>query len=331
MLNLHPLPPSRFSSPRRLNFLRLRLCPTSATWLIVFVCVWCVRFYALKSSNIIAQFTVLPKGCTTTDRAIALASNDPAAILSSQLAAVAAAEAAQLAAMKSRLDAAAPLLATLRAELPPSLTITGISTAAPLVWAGTVQQICYRVPPSQNVNPKGLVLYVGDSTAGTFYDNALGSGSANLPADYQGCTSFTVSTGVPLATYTIVLKDRTNNNGFTGVTFRLSKATVSFSGLSVGGTYIVLTAAWSVPADLARVTDMVKVVNSKNTVVYWFYTSCKCQTAPGAAAVPSGSLAFKLLKLNSVPGGYTVTFRPAGTNVIAAVGANWIPWAKIGW
>ncbi len=274
---------------------------------------------------------MLPKGCKAADRAVALASNNPAAILSSQLAAVAAAKAAQLAAMKTRLDAAAKLLATLRAELPPSLTITGMSTTTPLVWAGTVQQICYRIPPSQNVNPKGLVLYVGDSSAGTYYDNVLGAGSANLPADYQGCTSFTVSTGVPLTTYTIVLKDRTNNNGFTGVSFRLSKATVSFSGLSVGGTYIVLTAAWSVPADLASVKDMVKVVNSKNTVVYWFYTSCKCQKAPGARAAPSGSLAFKLLKLNSVRGGYTVTFRPAGTNVIAAVGSNWIPWSRIGW
>jgi hypothetical protein len=292
---------------------------------------WANSFYALKSSNIIAQFTVLPKGCSATYRAIALASNNPAAILSSQLAAAAAAESAQLAVMKSRLDAAVPLLATLRAELPPSLTITGMSKTTPLVWAGTVQQICYRIPPSQNVNPKGLVLFVGDGSAGTYYDNVLGAGSANLPADYQGCVPFTVSTGVPLTTYTIILKDRSNNNGFTGVTFRLAKASVSFSALSVGGAYIVLTAAWSVPANLASVKDMVKVVNSKNKVVYWFYTSCKCQKAPGAAAVPSGSLAFKLLKLNSVRGGYTVTFRPAGTNVIVAVGSNWIPWARIGW
>ncbi len=292
---------------------------------------WCVRFYALKSSNIIAQFTVLPKGCAAADRAIALASNNPAAILSGQLAAAAAAEAAQLAAMKSRLDTAVPLLATLRAELPSSLTITGMSSTTPLVWAGSVQQICYRIPPSQNVNPKNLVLYVGDGSAGTFYPSALGAGDANLPTDYQGCVPFAVSTGVPLTTYTIMLQDPASGNSFARVSFQLAKATVAFSTLSLSSTQLTLTASWSVTANLASVKDMVKVVNSKNTVVYWFYTSCKCQRAPGATAVPSGSLAFKLLKLNSVPGGYTVTFRPAGTNVVAAAGANWIPWAKIGW
>ena len=265
------------------------------------------------------------------DRAAALATNNPAAILSGQLAAAAAAEAAQLAAMKSRLDAAAPLLATLAAELPPSLTITGMSTTTPLVWAGTVQEICYRIPASANVNPKNLVLYVGDGSSGAYYANVLGAASADLPADYQGCTPLTVSTGVQLTTYTIVLKDKRTTNAIAAVSFRLAKATVSFSALTVGGTAITLTAAWSVAADLASVNDMVKVVNSQGTVVYWFYTSCKCQTAPGAVAVPSGSQAFKLLKLNAVPGGYTVTFRPAGTDMIAAVGPNWIPWAKIGW
>ncbi len=272
---------------------------------------------------------MLPKGCKTTNRAAALAGNDPAAILSSQLAAAAAAQAAQFSAMKVRLDAAAPIIATLAAELPSSLTITGMSTTTPLVWAGTVQKICFRIPPSANVNPKILVLYVGDGSSGKYYDKVLGAGNAPLSTDYQGCTPFTVSTGVPLATYTIVLKDP--KSSITGVSFRLAKASVSFSALTVGASYITLTAAWNVAANLASVKDMVKVVNSKGAVVYWFYTSCKCQTAPGAKAAPSGSQAFKLLKRNSVPGGYTVTFQPAGTNVIAAVGSNWIPWAKFGW
>jgi hypothetical protein len=93
----------------------------------------------------------------------------------------------------------------------------------------------------------------------------------------------------------------------------------------------MLTSTWNIPADLAAVNDMVKVTNSQGTVVYWYYTSCNCQTAPGAAPVPTGTFAFKLFKLNAVPGGYTLTLNPGGGNVVAAVGPNWIPWAKLGY
>jgi hypothetical protein len=54
-----------------------------------------------------------------------------------------------------------------------------------MAWAGTLDQMCFRIPPSANVNPKNLILYVGDGSAGTFYPTVLGTaGNAALLADY---------------------------------------------------------------------------------------------------------------------------------------------------
>ena len=292
-------------------------------------------FYPLSDGNIVGQYTVLPAGCAAADKAIAVATNSPAAILSSQLSAAAAAKTAQLAAMKARLDAVQPLLARLTSELPPSLTITGADPSGPIVWGGGIQQICYRIPASANVNPKNLVLYVGDGSSGTYYPNALGaSGNAPLPTDYQGCTSFSASGGVPAGQpYTIMLEDTSTGNAFTGVSFTLYKATVAWTALTPSAAQLVLTAAWSMPAALASPLDTVTVYNSAGTTVYWFYTGTKSQTAPaaGAAAVPAGSLVFKILKAGSVPGGYKMQLSQGGSSVVTAVASNWIPWAKIGW
>jgi hypothetical protein len=290
------------------------------------------RYYALQDPNIIGQLTVLPSGCAAADKTAALANNNAGAILSSRLAAAATAQAAALAAMKSRLDALAPLLATLSAELPAMLTITGLDPTTRRVWAGTQQQMCYRLPASANVNPKGLVLYIGDGSSGTSYPTGLGaSGNAPLPAEYQGCTNFVASAGVPAGPYTIAIEDKTTGSAFTEVSLNLAKAQVLFNGLVPGAAAVTLSAAWNIPADLADVRDMVKVTNSKGTVVYWAYTSCKCQTAPGAVAAPTGAVVFKLFKRNSVPGGYSLTLNPGGGNVVAAVGPKWIPWAKMGY
>ena len=255
------------------------------------------------------------------------------AILNSRLAAAAAAEAAQLAAMKVRLDAAQPLLATLVAEQPASLTITGMDTAKRLVWAGTTSQLCYRIPASANVNPKNLLLYVGDGTSGTYYPTALGaSGNAALPAEYQGCTNFVVSTGVPAGPYTIVLQDTATGATFAGISFNLARASVAYSTYASGSLAVTPTTTWNIPAALASPLDTVKLVNSQGTVIFWYYTACKCQTTPLATAAPvlSGSLAIRIVKLNAVIGGYTLTFNPGGGNIIGAVAPNWIPWAKLG-
>jgi hypothetical protein len=291
-------------------------------------------FYPLSDSNLIGQYTVLPSGCSAADKSTAVAATSPAAILSGQLAAAAAAQTEQLAAMKARLDAVQPLLASLLAELPPSLTITGANPSNPIVWGGGIQQICYRIPASANVNPKNLLLYVGDGSSGTYYSSALGaSGNAALPADYQGCTSFTASGGVPVGPYTIMMQDTSTGNAFTGVSFTLLKATVTWAGVSAATTALTLTAKWNIPAAQASPTDTVTVTNSAGTTVYWFYTSCKCTTVPaaGAAAAPSGSIVFKLFKAGSVPGGYVMRLRPSGGSVVAAVASNWIPWAKWGY
>ena len=71
-----------------------------------------------------------------------------------------------------------------------------------------LSQICYAIPASDNVNPKGLVLYVGDGSSGIYYLSALGAANGALPTAYQGCLTFSLSTGVPLGSYSIGLQAR---------------------------------------------------------------------------------------------------------------------------
>jgi cathepsin B len=293
----------------------------------------------LDSSKTIAMFTVLPSGCAAADLKTAVAQNDPVALM--QYAASVATKTLnqQLAQMKARLDAAQPIISSLSAELPPSLTITGINDANPTLWAnGPPVQICYRVPASKNMNPKALVLYVGGPTSNSNYPTGLtGAGVANpLPSDYQSCATVTISAGIPSGAYTIKLVDYTKapvQIMLASASFNLASAAVQFNGYGLQGTTLTLGVQWVIDASVAKPTDTVKVINSQGTTVFWFFTSCNCKDTPaaGAAAVPSGTTAFSLIKTNAVPGGYTVQFLPGGGAVVAATGPNWINWAQLGW
>ena len=286
------------------------------------------RYYNLQDSNIISFYTVLPSGCSAESRAAALLANDPATILSNSLTAAAAAEAAQLAAMKARLDAVQPLLAALLEEPEPTLTIAGLDPANPLVWMGMRGQICFRIPASANTNPKGLVLYLGDST--TYYDKALGAGNNPMPADYQGCSNFSVSKGVAVGKYIISLENSGTGSVFATVGFFADKASLTCTAFSYATSFGTVTLAWKMPVARASVNDTVRVVNTRGTVVNCFYTSCKCQKTPGALAVPTGSFAFRIFK-GTVPGGYLFELHPGGFDPLSAVAPNWIPWSKFGW
>ena len=296
------------------------------------------RYYNLQDSNTIGLYTVLPSACSTKARAAAQNSNDPATLLAKRLAAAAARDKAQLAAMKARLDAAQPLLAALLAEPAPTLTIAGLSIAAPLLWMGMPGSICYSIPPSANVNPKGLVLYVGNGAAGSYYPSALGpAGNAAMPAGPKGCSDFTVSRGVAAGRYTIALEDSATGGPFAAVSFAADQAslTVVNFALSGSGLEMALTVKWKVPAARASPKDKVKVYGPRGDVVHWFYTSCNCQKAPGRTAKPAGTFKFSLVRVRdrSVRGAYLAKLHPAlgGGQEAAAVAADWVPWAKIGW
>ena len=71
--------------------------------------------------------------------------------------------------------------------------------------------------------------------------------------------------------------------------------------------------------------------SSQGAVVYWFYTSCSCQTAPGTVAAATGKATFRLVKDASDQGAYTFKLHPGDGPAPAAVAADWIPWRKIGW
>jgi hypothetical protein len=179
---------------------------------------FCCRFYQLQDANTIGLYTVLPAGCSDASRADALHANSPATLLAQRLAA----SAADMAAMKARLDAVQPIRAALLAEGPAALTIDGLSSSglAPVLM-GASGKICYSIPPSRNVNPKGLVLFVATAGGGSYYPDALGAGIGNgpLPEGPQGCTSFNVSREVAPGPYTIALEDSTTGTTIEVVSF----------------------------------------------------------------------------------------------------------------
>jgi hypothetical protein len=285
------------------------------------------RFYPLRDSDTIGYFTVLASPCPAANLSAAAAANSPSTLLAATLAV----ETAREAAMAARLDAVQPLLQALLAEPPASLDIAGLNATVPLLWLGTRQRLCYTIPPSANVNPKGLVLYIGAAPSGTYYVGGLGASGSVLPQAAQGCINISVSSGVAVGIYTIALEDSTTKRTFTSLTFDTGKGLASFSAATFATTYVTLTVTWSIDTAHASPRDIVRIVDSLGGTAYWFYTSCKCQTAPGVTAALTGSLVYRLYKAGSVKGGYTPQLYPGGGPKAARSGANWIPWAKVGW
>jgi hypothetical protein len=290
-------------------------------------------YYALQDSNIIGLFTVLAANCTAASRDEAQTTNDPVARLEVEIQAAAATEAEQQAAMDARLDASVPLLAALRSEDPPSLNITGLSASKQLVWMGIPGIICYSIPPSANVNPKNLVLYIGRGGAlGTYYVNCLGPANGPLPAGPTACVRFTISTGVAVGPYTIALEDAATGGAFAAVSLEADRALISVTGFIRAGATATVTVSWILPASRASANDTVLVVDATGGLGHWFYTRCGCQDNAnlGSAPAPTGSLSFRIRK-GQVAGGYLFELRPGGGNVVADVAKDWIPWAKFGW
>jgi hypothetical protein len=145
--------------------------------------------------------------------------------------------------------------------------------------------------------------------------NALGAGNNPMQLDYRGCSSFTVSKGVVVGKYVITLENSATGSVFAAVGFFADKASLACTAFSYATTFGTVTVAWTMPVARASVNDTVRVVNTRGTVVNWFYTSCKCQKAAGAQAVQTGSFAFKIFK-PTVSGGYIFELHPGGRNPI---------------
>lgn len=205
-----------------------------------------------------------------------------------------------------------------------------------MIWAsGPPREVCFRVPPSENVNPKALVLYGGDSSSKSFYATGLGGAGPDRPlrSDYQGCSMITFSEGLPSGPFTIKLEDGTSKGMLAYTSFRLARARVDFKSYKTSASSLTLKVKWSIDASDASTTDIVKIYNSQGTVVKWFYTACGCATAPaaGAKASEAGTADVTLTRTGAVPGGYTARLFPAGADAVAAVGPPWINWQSIGW
>ena len=286
------------------------------------------RYSPLSGGSTVAHFTVLPPDCSPASLAAARNNNSPLAAVNATLAA----EAARSAAMRARLQAVQPLLQTLLAEPPASLTVTGINTADPVLWVGTTLQMCYVLPPSQSVDPKALVLYDGVGWWGSWYDNVLGAGAAPLPAAAQACVAFSMPATLPPGTYTIGLQDSASGNVLTTTTFSAGSGTVYYSDIALGATAVTLSVTWSVDAAHVSAQDLVQVLNPAGAVFFWFYTSCQCQTRPGSGAVaaPTGTVPFDIALAGAVRGPYTPALFPGGGSMPAMTGTDWIPWASIG-
>ena len=284
----------------------------------------------MRDSDTIGYFTVLAAPCPAANLSAAATANNRSTLLAATLAV----EAARQAAMAARLDAVQPLLQALLAEPEASVNITGLNATAPLVWLGTRQRLCFTIPPSANVNPKGLVLYTGSAPAGNSWVGVLIiSGGSVLPQAAQACVNVTVSLSMRVGIYTIALEDSSTARTFAHVTFNTGNGVASFSAAVFSTTSVLLTVAWSIDAAHASRFDTVRIVDTQGGTAYWFYTSCKCQTAPGptAQAAVTGSVTYRLFKAGSVKGGYTPQLYPGGGPTAARSAANWIPWTRAGW
>ena len=193
--------------------------------------------------------------------------------------------------------------------------------------------ICYSIPPSANVNPKGLVLYMGGGGAtSTFYVDALGPANVPLPQGPTACVPFTISTGVVVGPYTIALEDTASGSAFAAVSLEADRAVIAVTKFIRAGTFGTVTLKWTFPATRASANDTVVVVDAERGIGHWFFTRCGCQdnSTLSAAPAPTGSLSFRVYK-GLVAGGYQFELHPGGGKEVADVASNWINWTKFGW
>jgi len=217
-------------------------------------------------------------------------------------------------------------------EIHPEVNIEGLDPTNPVVWGRAPSyEACYSVPASRNDNPKALVFFVGDGSGGYYSNGLRNAGYDNpLPNADSGCVDISFNPGVPDGAYTVKLME--GNTELASTHIYQANAYVGFGGLGYNSQMLILGIQWQVGAASATTTDMIQVKNSRGDVVYWFYTSCSCQTAPGAAAVPSGMLQFTLHRAAGQElGGYDIGFFPGGGSFEAASADNWINWGAIGW
>jgi hypothetical protein len=203
-----------------------------------------------------------------------------------------------------------------------------VDVSDPIVWTGISQEVCYNLDP--DVNPKQLRLYSGDGSSWVYYINAITNGATlALPTSSQSCVNVTFSSGLPIATYTLVLEDSATNTPQATASVNTATASVFFSRVFWTDNNVELTVQWSVDAAHASWRDWVEVFDtSSGERVDWAYTSCSCKV-PLLPAVPSGNLTFDMSRSDCDPGGYTVRLFPGGGDVEVAVGFQWIDWAKI--
>ena len=268
----------------------------------------------------------------TSTLAPTLVANDPVSTYQAEAAASAAAAAAQQAVMTARLSAAQSLIQALKAEPAAAVTLPPLSTAYPWIWfGGQAQPVCYRLPPSINMNPKQLVLLASSGAA--YSASLLGPYTSPLPLPASGCVNFTVPLSVGAGSFTMALEDATSGNYIAGAAFTGDVASISYSSLAyqLGPTgWIQLTVTWSVTPAHATAKDVIKLLDRSGRVVVSFGTAVK------GVAVASGSTVFKIYvpqpPAKPYPkGGFAANFYPNNGTLWAATAINWVPWSSIGW
>jgi len=296
----------------------------------------------LTHDDTVGIMTVLESGaCDAQSVEAAAHANAPATLLADKLARLKAQEAAEQAAEDARLDQAEGVEEELT-EAPSSapvvaqgaeVIISDVDPENPVLWGSAPSAtICFTVPINDNVNPKALVLYAGDGVSGQFFPTGIQkAGFENpLPDQAQGCLETSLSPGLPDGQYTVKLQKQWTPV-FASTSFYLANANIDFSKLEHSATVLSLWIKWSVSASKASPSDVVKLYNSEGNVIYWFYTSCLCQSSPAQAAKPAGEVRLNLGRAGTKPGGYDLGFFPGGGEFEAANAPDWIDWVGIGW
>ena len=230
----------------------------------------------------------------------------------------AAPNAAVQAQMTARLDAAQPLLSVLRATPQAGITVSGATQQ--VVWLKGNYTVCFHIPFYIDSNPKQLQLYIPGT--GSYYPLLT-----PLPAAPQACVNLTVP-GIPKGSYNLTVAA---SDTIASVPLTLAAANAQFTSISQTTTTVTVTIAWTIDAAYASTNDIVQIVDSRNTVVYWFYTACNCQTQTTGAASTSGNQRYTISRSYTPKGGFQAIIRPGG-NPVGPTGStlSWIPWKAYG-
>ena len=242
---------------------------------------------------------------------------------------------AALPAMKSRLDAAVPVRALLRAQGPrPTLTWGGVEFDGADVWLGPTKPLCFFVPPWLNDQNTDKLFELRVQGSNSYYKLFLGNfplrnlvANPNATSPSAACFNATFSVVYPDSGYTLAM---VSTNGFEYVVtppFRVKYMYALLTAATPGAT-VTLGVSWNLKIGTPMPGDTLRLASQSGN-----NAAPPCVLSTATSLKTSGTCTMRIKKVSPLQAPYILSFYPANASSSVSDSAMAVAaatWTKLG-